>query len=704
MSIKNAFSFILNLRKTLRFLTLFLVIAGSFVIVNPANVIAADSSTSCPASDPYCFLPAAVAPENINWEQFNSWPKGAQQEYSRRVANYEREKALASGATLNEARKAYEEAKDKVDSKIKDSSEGDDCEDPKSLIDEYTQVCNTCVVFGEVFNALSTMSERIYDAVAPSAAKLIGACLLVWLAFHIMKAVSSVAPIEPGEFWKTATVQVFTAAFAYFALTTGTQVYGYLMEPIISGGFDFATIAIRAASGNGNTSLSCTTQSVYGGGIFTEEMHQSLDCLIQEIQNSLAEVRALGVTLMCVATTTGKGSFGIPDIAMWASGGVIWIIVMIMLLAVPFYLFDSLIRFGVVGAMLPLLIAAWAFQITRSFATKGFNMLLHATMSFIAVTIIVAIDIQLVVSIFEKDENSITTAINSGSVSEIKDMFDFGGFRFLLLLACGFFAVKLLGKASEIAAHFGNAQFTGAAPMIGGMMVNGAKSVAKSAGTVAGAAVINVGGAAIKAGGKVAYNRFSRTEAGQKVNSFGRKMKNWGAGGDFKDPMAQNKKGDTAGSGNNPANLAKDATKALGTNDANKAGSASNNSNNKKADNFEQKQSKKPNRMNSKNWRDDKNNAQTQQTASTGAGNVAQNQAPQVGTISQGQPVQGQPATAAQAATGTVQTPQTPVQPQQAANITGAAAQTKSTSSGAAAAKNIGKGAGGLGGAGGLKK
>ena len=95
------------------------------------------------------------------------------------------------------------------------------------------------------------------------------------------------------------------------------------------------------------------------------------NCFVTSVQRELAVATSIGSSLMCVSRNEAAHWYGLWDLTMFSSGLIIWVFSWLTCLAFGFYLIDAVIRLGVVGGLIPFLIAAWPFKLTSGYTKKA---------------------------------------------------------------------------------------------------------------------------------------------------------------------------------------------------------------------------------------------------------------------------------------------------------------------------------------------
>lgn len=228
-------------------------------------------------------------------------------------------------------------------------------------------------------------------------------------------------------------------------------------------------------------------------GLLPYYLYTQLDCFIRAIQFELSVPQAIGSSLMCVSRNEAASgnvlSVPIPDFSMLFQGLIIWVFAWLISLAFAFYLVDATVRLGIVGALMPFLIASWPFKVTSKYTNQGFTMFMNTFFTYAFMGLVVSINIQLMgISLTggQGGLDAIEEALNGNSVKVLSDLLDIGFAGFLILIASCIFGFKLCGQAAELAGSMaGGGGGSSIAPEIGGMGYNVAKAATLGTGKMA---------------------------------------------------------------------------------------------------------------------------------------------------------------------------------------------------------------------------
>lgn len=319
--------------------------------------------------------------------------------------------------------------------------------------------CIYCPLFKTIFNAAQSMSTKAYDKLAGPLANVMLIGFAIVIAFMVLKNVSSFTKQDAPKFVTELLVNMFKVLVAYYMLKNANIVYGYIVGPVLKAGFEFGSSLLFAENKYlAACDVSKTLQNV-SNGVMPAYLYTNLDCFIRAVQAEVAIPQSVGSSLMCVARNAGKESIGpvrnvLWDFGMMFQGFAIWVMGWIISLAFAFYLIDATIQLGIIGALMPFLIACWPFKATRNYTSKGWGIFMNTFFVYVFMGLVVSINVELLGQGLTGSKggfDAIMKALNGNNVQELKELLDIGFAGFLVLVACCLFAFKLTGQASDLA-------------------------------------------------------------------------------------------------------------------------------------------------------------------------------------------------------------------------------------------------------------
>lgn len=388
------------------------------------------------------------------------------------------------------------------------------------VVIKFDQVrkCIFCPLFLILFNTAQSMSKVSYDALADGFANVMLITFALYLAFVSLKQVSSFTKQDGPKFISETLTQAFKVLLAYLILKNVEQLYDYVLSPVLSAGIDFGTAFLFRAKGGGAGGSSfdmCIAATALRDGMTVVEGHfdnalfAKIDCFVRSVQEEIAVAQSIGSSLMCVSVNDNATLGFLPDLTMLLSGLITWLFSWLICLAFAFYLIDAVVRLGIVGALMPFLVAAWPFKPTQGYTTKGWSMFMNSFFTFVFLGIVVSVNIELCGQAITGGEGGIEKVIqlmNEDKIKELNELISIGAMGLLFLILCCIFGFKLCSEAITLAQSMSEAK--------GGSNI-GSKLGSAAMGTAKWGA--KIGGKAAFRGGKDLTKGIASTDAFQGV-------------------------------------------------------------------------------------------------------------------------------------------------------------------------------------------
>lgn len=383
--------------------------------------------------------------------------------------------------------------------------------------------CFHCVLFATAYRAAVKITMISFDTFASAFALLIALGLAIWIAVMLLGQVSSLTKQDAPKFLGILLKQGYKFLIAFLLLQYSSQIFTYGLQPILKAGIEFSRVflddeftAFFNADKNGeieefNPGIAQRMASIPSNTYFPAPLYNNLDTMVMLIQRKLSFMQSVGSSLICVG---GNGMrFAGNDIG-FGSGFVILLQGLFLAgagflfaLAFAFYLVDAVVQLGIAGALMPFLIACWPFKLTAKYANIGWNMFLNSVFILMVSGLVVSVSFNLVdaalsftateeLSVSAKDNTcvdkedcdssqvnmgglyKIAQAINTQDEASLKRLTDISKVGFLIMIFCGIFGFKFLGRVGELAGKFAGGALKPIAPSIATMGASFAKSAA----------------------------------------------------------------------------------------------------------------------------------------------------------------------------------------------------------------------------------
>ena len=366
-------------------------------------------------------------------------------------------------------------------------------------------------IVNEIYSIAGKVSMNMYARLTEGAMALMMVAFAVWLAFRLVKHVSSFTEESPAEVW-TEVMQKLFICFVCGLLASSTTSALFVLNSIIFPLYNAllelgATMLSHIGKGSvdifGKTwnvpfqtehlkhDLICKagtlTKATLENG-FPLEPQKMMECLTCAISERLNFGMRLGLQAMIKMPLTG------------IFVGLLLIIIFIFVkLFFVFYLIDAVFRFAMMLMILPLLIMAYAFKTTRNWVKIGFFTILNSAGILMMISIIIIMVLVGIHQLVKAYSPWMMIGLAANNVKQKGGLDDFG-VPFLVLLMMAFLTVGSI----KIAKHMADTLIGG------GGEANFQKKIASRGAQWGKLALFSLGGKALTALGGKKDNMLSR--------------------------------------------------------------------------------------------------------------------------------------------------------------------------------------------------
>lgn len=398
--------------------------------------------------------------------------------------------------------------------------------------------CIFCPLFIVLANTAQTMTKASYNALANGFVNVMLLAFAIFVGFITLKQVSSFTKQDGPKYVTELLTLSFKVLLAYYILTHVHELYNLVLTPLLKAGVEFGS-AFLFHNPNGIDIQGCVTNNVsqIGGkdgiqiadGYFSASLFTQVDCFIRAVLQELAVPQALGSSLMCVSTHKAANFFGLPDISMLLSGFFTWLFAWLVCLAFAFYLIDAVVRLGIVGGLMPFLIAAWPFKVTSKYTTKGWNMFMNSFFTFVFLGLVVSVNVELGSQALTggkgKDGyDTIMNYMNQDMVDQLAEALSLGLVGLLFLVLCSVFGFKLCAEAITLAQSMSEAQGGNIGSKLGSDAAGASKKLATGTAKTAWKGAKAGGGALAHKTGAAQWANRKADGVRSKANALGAKV------------------------------------------------------------------------------------------------------------------------------------------------------------------------------------
>lgn len=351
--------------------------------------------------------------------------------------------------------------------------------DIEAMRETYQSNCYSCIIVKTLIETFMSACAVAYDVTSEAGVKLLTLGALIWMAFFVMKNVSSLANVEPGAMVNTLAVFLFKVMVAYIFITSGLGVLvKYFVNPFLTAGADFG-LALMATTGdisgavNPEYAIKMATVTAEGGKAATEivsaDVINKIMLFTQSLDKTVSTHLVVGHAVTCHSMNAGAWDLKIiklVNVWLWFCGALIWFVGFMLTLGICYYLLDISFKLGFAIMALPVVIGLWPFNITKGKVTAVFSIVLKsgATFAFLALTTTFAL---LLVSHALRDIPTLLDKIKNQETKWIADTFSITGPYFLIILFAYLYSMKLISATVDdyVNKFFGDNVFGKESPM-----------------------------------------------------------------------------------------------------------------------------------------------------------------------------------------------------------------------------------------------
>ena len=322
----------------------------------------------------------------------------------------------------------------------------------KEMQQKYQSSCYACIVVKTLLEKFLNASTKVYDLCRDAGVQVLLIGAMIWVAFFVLKQVSSLTNVEPASMVGTLLTQFFKIMFAYVVIVSGADTFIiYVVNPLLTAGADFGIGILQGAEKTLDSTLSA--EYTYSGvSMVSADMLNKILGFIEGVDRTVSTNLVIGHALTCHAThagawvdATSKGiPIIIPNIWIFICGVLIWFAGFMMTLAICYYLLDIAFKLGLAIMIFPVVMGLWPYSITSGKLGLCIATILRsaAIFAFLAITTSYAMSL---ISVSLRDIPELYDRIEKGDSTWISDTFDITGSYFIILLFAYLYSIKLIG-------------------------------------------------------------------------------------------------------------------------------------------------------------------------------------------------------------------------------------------------------------------
>lgn len=411
--------------------------------------------------------------------------------------------------------------------------------------------CFFCPIARIVFKAVNEVTASAFENFASSFMTLMAMVYAIWLAFVTLQQVFPMTKKDASDYIELILKQTLKFALGYLLLANANYLFQSFVSPILSAGLKMGE-KIQDGQLMDLADVVETADVRIGGGYYNIKMasgatlYEQIERYLRALQSQMAYMQALGTSLFCVGTRQIiRGMVALLAMnaepvklgfRMMFLGGILTVCGFLLSLIFAFYFLDALLQLGILGMMMPLMIAGWPFKATSNYASKGLETLLNTFFVFFFTGFVISVNVILIDQSLSFS-NSITSevstsgipteqadgfgaiakAMNEQNIDALNDATNIGGIGFLLLIFASLFGFKFMTQVAPLASKLAGGAMSGGFSKVGTMAASTAKGMAmKAAQPVAG----KIGEKFDEAGGVVGMASKGVSNAANKISDI----------------------------------------------------------------------------------------------------------------------------------------------------------------------------------------
>ena len=367
------------------------------------------------------------------------------------------------------------------------------------------QSCFFCPMARILFKAANDATRSAFDNFANSFIILIVVVYAVWLAYVSLQQVFPFTKKDAADFIEIILKQSFKFAIAYYLLVNATTLFKLFIGPVLQSGLRMGEM-IQDGDLLQMAKKINTPDATIGGDYYNvtyangNTLFVQIESYLSAIQAQMSYMQAIGTSLFCVGSKQMIISI-VPlrfevalAIRMMFLGAILCVFGFIISIVFAYYFLDAILQLGLLGVMMPLMIAGWPFKLTAKYASTGLSFLLNTFFIFFFTGFVISVCVVLVYQSIsmsnqietQADDGStgfgaIVKAMNEQNIKDLDRATDIGGIGFLLLAFASLFGFKFIEQVQPLATKLSGGAITGMASQIGTMGMSTLKGMAQKA-------------------------------------------------------------------------------------------------------------------------------------------------------------------------------------------------------------------------------
>lgn len=321
---------------------------------------------------------------------------------------------------------------------------------PELAAEEQTSCWQTEII-NVLYDELGKVSLSTYRKMTNGALPLMMVAFAIWMAFRLLKQLSSLQEENLGQVWTEIAKMFFLCLVCgYIASEVDllVMILGEFIFPIYNAFLEFASEILNSAK----TSANSANLTLFGGENvsisssftcspgkmeaitadstgFPDSPKSMMDCMVCSLNDSLKFGMVTAYKTLTAASIMG-----------YLVGFFLLICFLFVRVAFAFYLIDTIFRFAIMVVMLPLMIMGYPFKQTRKLLSSGINNMVNSAAFMMFFAIIISMCMIAIADILNQIQ---------GALQNEKAFMDFS-VAFICMMMVGFVVISSIQIAGKL--------------------------------------------------------------------------------------------------------------------------------------------------------------------------------------------------------------------------------------------------------------
>ena len=269
--------------------------------------------------------------------------------------------------------------------------------------------CWICVPARNMLGVIKTMVDRVYGdgaGIISGLHSLLTIMFALWVVYFTMKYVTSLAAKSPAQYWSDLLKKSIVVMFVSFLMASSSSIltiFNYFLFPFIKMFIDVG-LSILSGLGEDARASTCTytptsSSSYATPGAFFVALADPITCIMEKMTAEVSHGMFIAKKIM----TSG--------VNVWVTvvGIIAYIFFFFIIIIFPLQIFDSLFKLAVAMILAPLAIMLYAFNSTRVYTHKVFQMVFFVAVHLSVVSLVLSLCVTVVMRfMIDLDPNLMT--------------------------------------------------------------------------------------------------------------------------------------------------------------------------------------------------------------------------------------------------------------------------------------------------------